>query len=50
MRPLVMAMLQKLGATASVAQGATCLNLSAARHMVARGGGVQLCGAVGELI
>ena len=35
---------------ASVAQGATCLNLSAARHMVARGGGVQLCGAVGGLI
>ena len=35
---------------ASVAQGAACLNLSAARHMVARAGGVQLCGGVGELV
>ena len=35
---------------ASVAQGAACLNLSAARHMVARGGGVELCGGVGELL
>ena len=35
---------------ASVAQGAACLNLSAARHMVARAGGVQLCGEVGELV
>ena len=29
---------------ASVAQGAACLNLRAARHMVARAGGVQLHG------
>ena len=34
---------------ASVAQGAACLSLSAARHMVARAG-VQLCGVVGELV
>ena len=35
---------------ASVAQGAACLNLRAARHMVARAGGLQLHGEVGELV
>ena len=34
----------------SVAQGAACRSRRAARHMVARAGGVQLCGEVGELI
>ena len=35
---------------ASVAQGAACRRRSAARHIVARAGGVQLCGVLGELI
>ena len=35
---------------ASVAQGAACLSRRAARHMSGRGGGVQLCGVLGELI
>ena len=36
---------------ARVAQGAACLNLSAARHIVIGvGGGVQLYGEVGELV
>ena len=36
---------------ASVAQGAACRSRSAARHIViGRGGGVQLCDVLGELI
>ena len=36
---------------ASVAQGAACRRRSAARHIViGRGGGVQLCGVLRELI
>ena len=39
-----------LVSAASVAQGAACLSRRAARHIVARAGGVQLCGGVGELV